>query len=59
MSLIKNLWFVGNLRVLKFLENGEERKMLDAVKITFDNGDTIITDFNSQVSREEIAKYYM
>ena len=33
--------------------------MLDTVKVTFDNGDVIITDFNAQVSREEMAKYYM
>lgn len=33
--------------------------MLDTVKVTFDNGDVIITDFNAQVSREEIAKYFM
>ena len=33
--------------------------MLDAVKVTFDNGDVIITDFNAKVSREEMAKYYM
>jgi ribosomal protein L21E len=33
--------------------------MLDTVKVTFDNGDVIITDFNAKVSREEMAKYYM
>ena len=33
--------------------------MLDTVKVTFDNGDVIITDFNAQVSREDMAKYYM
>ena len=33
--------------------------MLDAIKVTFDNGDVIITDFNAEVSREEMAKYYM
>lgn len=33
--------------------------MLDTVKVTFDNGDEIITDFNSSIGREEIAKYYM
>lgn len=33
--------------------------MLDSVKVTFDNGDVIYTDFNAEVSREEIAKYYM
>lgn len=32
---------------------------MDAVKVTFTNGDVIITDFNAQVSREEMAKYYM
>lgn len=32
---------------------------MDAVKITFDDGQVIITDFNPNVSREEIAKYYM
>lgn len=29
-------------------------KKMDAVKITFDNGQTMVTDYNSQVSREEI-----
>lgn len=33
--------------------------MLDTVKVTFDNGDEIITDFNAAIGREEIAKYYM
>ena len=33
--------------------------MLDSVKVTFANGDVIITDFNAAVSREEIASYYM
>lgn len=33
--------------------------MLDSVKVTFANGDWFITGFNAQVSREEIAKYYM
>ena len=32
---------------------------LDTVKVTFDNGDTIVTDYNADVGREEIAKYYM
>lgn len=30
--------------------------MLDTVKVTFDNGDEIITDFNAAIGREEIAK---
>lgn len=30
-----------------------------AVKVTFDNGNTIFSDFNAEVSREEMAKYYM
>ena len=33
--------------------------MLDAVKVTFDNGVVMVTDYNAQVSREEVAKYYM
>lgn len=33
--------------------------MLDTVKITYDNGDFTITDFNASVGREAIAKYYM
>lgn len=32
--------------------------MLDSVKITFANGDVIITDYNAAVDREEVAKYY-
>lgn len=32
---------------------------MDSVKVTFDNGDSIVTDFSAKVSREEIAKYYM
>lgn len=32
---------------------------LDTVKVTFDNGDTIVTDYNAEVGREEIARYYM
>ncbi len=32
--------------------------MLDSVKVTFANGDVIITDYNAAVSREEVAKYY-
>ena len=33
--------------------------MLDSVKVTFDNGVVMVTDYNAQVSREECAKYYM
>lgn len=33
--------------------------MMDSVKVTFDNDDSLVTDFNAQVSREEMAKYYM
>ena len=33
--------------------------MLDTVKITYDNGLTVYSDFNSEVGREEIARYYM
>ncbi len=33
--------------------------MMDTVKVTFDNGDVITTDFNASVGREKIAKYYM
>ena len=32
--------------------------MLDCVKVTFDNGDIIYSDFNSEVGREAIAEYY-
>jgi hypothetical protein len=41
------------------LEGIGKGEKMDAVKITFDNGQTMVTDFNSQVSREEIAKYYV
>ena len=33
--------------------------MLDSIKVTFDNGDVIQTDFNAEVGREEMARYYM
>ena len=33
--------------------------MLDTVRVTFDNGETITTDYNAAVGRESIAKYYM
>lgn len=33
--------------------------MLDTVRVTFENGDVITTDFNAAVSREEMAAYYM
>ncbi len=33
--------------------------MLDTVRVTFDNGDVITTDFNASVGREKITKYYM
>ena len=32
---------------------------LDTVKLTFDNGDTQLSDFNADVGREEMARYYM
>lgn len=32
---------------------------MNCVKVTFDNGDVINSDYNPQVSREEIAEYYM
>ena len=32
---------------------------MGVVKITFDDGQTMVTDYNPEVSREEIAKYYM
>lgn len=35
------------------------QEMLDTVRVTFDNGDCIITDFNASVGRERIAKYYL
>lgn len=31
---------------------------LDTIKVTFDNGDVITTDYNADVSREEMASYY-
>lgn len=34
------------------------KSALDTVRITFDNGETMVTDFNGDVSREECAKYY-
>ena len=33
--------------------------MLDTIRVTFENGDIITTDFNAAVGREEMAKYYM
>lgn len=33
--------------------------MLDTIKVTFDNGDTILSDFNAEVGRESMVKYYM
>lgn len=33
--------------------------MLDVIKVTFDNGDTMLSDFNADVGRESMAKYYM
>lgn len=33
--------------------------MLDTIKVTFDNGDTMLSDFNAEVGRESMAKYYM
>lgn len=33
--------------------------MMDSVKVTFENGDSFETDFNAEVSREEIKKYYL
>lgn len=35
------------------------KSALDTVKVTFDNGDVITTDYNADVGREEITKYYM
>lgn len=32
--------------------------MLDTVRITFDDGDVIVTDFNAEVGRKEMARYY-
>lgn len=34
------------------------KSSLDTIKVTFDNGDVITTDYNADVGREEIAKYY-
>ena len=31
---------------------------LDTVKVTYDDGTTMVTDYNADVGREEIAKYY-
>lgn len=33
--------------------------MMDSIKVYFENGDFFVTAFNAQVSREEMAKYYM
>ena len=33
--------------------------MLDTVRVTFDNGEVMTTDYNAAVEREGIAKYYM
>ena len=33
--------------------------MLDVIKVTFDNGDIMLSDFNADVGRESMAKYYM
>lgn len=33
--------------------------MLDRIKVTFDNGDTMLSDFNADVGRESMAKYYL
>lgn len=33
--------------------------MLDTVRVTFDNGEVMTTDYNAAVGRENIAKYYM
>lgn len=41
------------------LTSSQVKSALDTVKVTFDNGDTIVTDYNADVGREEIAKYYM
>ena len=46
------------MRVL-FQSKKPIKSALDTVKVTFDNGDTIVTDYNADVGREEIAKYYM
>ena len=32
--------------------------MLDTVRVTFDDGNVTVTDFNAEVSREEMARYY-
>ncbi len=46
--------------VRKYVNSSRQIKSaLDTVKVTFDNGDTIVTDYNADVGREEIAKYYM
>ena len=33
--------------------------MLDAVKVTFDNGNVVYSEFNADVGREEMARYYL
>lgn len=33
--------------------------MMDSIKVYFENGDSFVTAFNAQVSREEMAEYYM
>ena len=53
---------VENHTIEEFMNIMDEKPIksaLDTVKVTFDNGDTIVTDYNADVGREEIAKYYM
>lgn len=44
---------------MNIMDETSIKSALDTVKVTFDNGDTIVTDYNADVGREEIAKYYM
>lgn len=41
-----------------FKQPWQVNSALDTIKVTFDNGDVITTDYNADVGREEIAKYY-
>ena len=48
-----------NISTFRLNSSCQVKSALDTVKVTFDNGDTIVTDYNADVGREEIAKYYM
>jgi len=54
------LWGRQILRQYGMINNSYKpiKSSLDTVKVTYDDGTTMITDFNADVSREEIADYY-